>query len=96
MGDGVRVSEKAVRADKPRLAPGGSGTRRSGRHLASVELQGRGSETGPNVHKAGARCSNKGFPPMSTADYLQLLDWTARQQREGKHGANAEAVRSTV
>ncbi len=69
-GDEVRVSGKVDRADKPRLAPGGSGTRRSGRHLAQVELQRRVGETGPNVHKAGARCSNQGFLPMSTADYL--------------------------
>ena len=59
----------------------------SSRHLAPVELKGRGGETGPCVHKAGARCSNKGFLPMSTAEYLTLLDWTARQQRLDKAGA---------
>jgi len=65
----------------------GYGTGNSCRHLAPVELKGRGGETGPCVHKAGARCSNKGFLPMSTAEYLTLLDWTARQQRSGKAGA---------
>ena len=58
-----------------------------GRHLAPVELQGGSSTTGPCVHKRGARCSNKGFLPMSTADYLSLLDWTARQTRSGKRGS---------
>jgi len=57
------------------------------RHLAPVDLKERGGKTGPDVHKAGARCSNKGFLPMSPADYLQLLDWPARQQHSGKRGS---------
>ena len=57
------------------------------RHLAPVELKVRGGETGPCVHKAGVRCSDKGFLPMSTVRYLTLLDWTARQQRSDKAGA---------
>jgi hypothetical protein len=55
-----------------------------GRHLAPVELRGGSSTTGPCVHKQGARCSNKGFLPISTAEYLSLLNWTARQTRAGK------------
>ena len=42
----------------------------SGRHLAPMNLKERSGETGPCVHKRGQRCSNKGFLPMSTADYL--------------------------
>ena len=64
-----------------------SGTGGSVRHLAPVELKEREGETGPCVHRAGARCSNKGFLPMSTAEYLSLLDWTARQQRSDKPGS---------
>ncbi len=62
------------------------------RHLAPVELKGRGGKTGPCVHKAGARCSNKGFLPMSTADYLSLLDWTARQNRPDKQGSTPNHI----
>ena len=58
-----------------------------GRHLAPVELRGGSSMTGPCVHKQGARCSNKGFLPISTADYLILLDWTARQTLTDKQGS---------
>jgi hypothetical protein len=39
---------------------------------------------GPSANKRHQRCSNKGFLPMSTADYLSLLDSTARQERSGK------------
>ncbi len=45
-------------------------TRRSSRHLAPVQLVGGSSSTGACVHKQGARCSNKGFLPMSTADSI--------------------------
>ena len=57
------------------------------RHLAPVELKGGSSTPGPCVNKQGARCGNKGFLPTSTADYLSLLDWTARQTRAGKRGS---------
>ncbi len=62
-------------------------TRRSSRHLAPVELRGGSSTIGPCVNKQGTRCSNKGFLPMSMADYLSLLDWTARQTRADRQGA---------
>lgn len=59
----------------------------SGRHLGrGWRLQGGSSTIGPCVNKQGARCSNKGFLPMSTADYLSLLDWTTRR-KAGKRGA---------
>ncbi len=61
--------------------------RHSSRHLAPVELRGGSSTIGPCLNKQGARCSNKGFLPISTAEYLSLLDWTARQTRSGKRGA---------
>ena len=68
------------------------GGNNSGRHLAPVELKGGSSTIGPCVNKLGTRCSNKGFLPMSTADYLSLLDWTARQTRKDKRGATPKKI----
>lgn len=54
-----------------------------GRHLTPVELLGGSSATGPCANQRGTRFSNKGFLPMSMANYLRLLDWMARQTRAG-------------
>ena len=32
------------------------------------------------------RASNKGFLPITLADYLRLIDWTGRQAVKGKRG----------
>ena len=61
--------------------------RRPDDHLAPLEIDERRSATGPNCHRGGCRASDKGFLPMPTAAYIDLLDWTARQIRKGKHGS---------
>ena len=86
----VEVSNRRVvpLGDRPRHESSERQERgRMARHLAPVELRGGMSMTGPCVHKQGAGCSNKGFLPISTAYYLILLDWTARQTRSGKQGS---------
>jgi hypothetical protein len=55
--------------------------------LSPVCLSEDGSGIGPCVHKGGLRASDKGFLRLSTAAYLELLDWTARQLRSDKRGA---------
>ena len=71
------TADGSVTDEKPAVSGNGRSSSRSARHLAPVQLRSRGLP-GADMHKRGARCSNKGFLPISTADYLMLLDWTAR------------------
>ncbi len=66
---------------------------RSSQHLAPVELNERNGLPGPDANRDGVRCSNKGFLPMSTTQYLSLLDWTARQRRAAKAGRTPKQIR---
>ncbi|MFC1759644.1 hypothetical protein ACFL2H_12900, partial [Planctomycetota bacterium] len=38
------------------------------------------------------RCSDKGFLAMALGDYVELLDWTARQAVPGKRGSTPAHV----
>ena len=63
---------------------------RPDRSLAPVQVDERNDELGPRPSTTGTRCSEKGFLNMSTAEYLELLDWTARELVAGKRGATPE------
>ena len=54
--------------------------------LAPVDLCESSGRSGPRPSVCGARCSDKGFLPMSSQEYLELLDWSARQAASGKRG----------
>jgi len=41
---------------------------------------------GPCASQSERCCSDKSFLAMSLEDYLELLDWSARQVAPGKHG----------
>lgn len=54
--------------------------------LAPVQIAGSADGKSEKSLANGKRCSNKGFLPISSLDYLQLLDLTARLQRADKVG----------
>lgn len=54
--------------------------------LAPLSIDEASDPIGPQPSVSSRRCSDKGFLAMTTEDYLQLLDWTARQVVPGKAG----------
>ncbi|MCR9291378.1 MAG: hypothetical protein NXI32_01585 [bacterium] len=57
------------------------------RSLAPVHNDEQAAEIGPCASQSGTRCSDKGFLNLTAAEYLQLLDWTARKVVAGKSGS---------
>ena len=60
--------------------------------LSPVGLTEGNSGIGTCVHDGGRRASDKGFLPISTAEYLELLDWTARKIKSGKRRATPKCA----
>jgi hypothetical protein len=54
--------------------------------LSPIELKTSKNDIGPKPSKSKRRCSDKGVLPLSSLDYLQLLDLTARMHRSDKSG----------
>ncbi len=62
------------------------------RLLSPVELNELGDKLGAHPSHSRHRCSDKGFLNMSKIDYIQLLEWTARQVVQGKSGATPARI----
>ena len=60
------------------------------RSLAPIHVDERNGQLGPQPSSNSARCSDKGFLNMTAVEYLQLLDWTARQLLPDKRGSTPE------
>jgi len=54
--------------------------------LSPVSIDERTDPIGPCIAATGDRCSEKGYLSMSVLDYVELLDWTARQSRSAPSG----------
>ncbi|AMV32830.1 hypothetical protein VN12_11950 [Pirellula sp. SH-Sr6A] len=61
-------------------------------YLAPIELIDERGSQGSKPSKTKKRCSDKGVVPLSSMNYIQLLDATARIIREGKKGFTPEEV----
>jgi hypothetical protein len=60
------------------------------RFLSPLTIDERMDSLGPDASHCGSRCSNKGFLRTSLPEYLELLDWIARQRAAGKSGSTPE------
>mgnify|MGYP002624316323 CR=1 FL=1 len=66
------------------------------RFLAPLQLEKSPGELSIRPHRFGYRCSDKGFLPIRLSDYLELLDWTARQLTPGKRGATPAGTAKVI
>ena len=55
--------------------------------LSPVMIDERNDAVGPHISRNGQRCSDKGFLAMTTLEYLQVLDWSARLTVASKRGS---------
>jgi len=85
LSDGTRWGTPQAQADLECVAS-------TALFLAPLELEQRPGAIGPCPCVTGHRCSDKGFLAMSLGEYLEFLDWTARQQVDDKRGATPENV----
>ncbi len=75
-------SEEACKPSEPQE----SAAKRRDNFLARLTIDEKSDPLGPCVSDQPDRCSDKGFLSMTVADYIQLLDWTARELVPGKKG----------
>ena len=60
--------------------------------LAPVPIDERKDPLGPHASRNGKRSSDKGFLAMAEAEYLEILDWLARDEIVGKRGSTPRTV----
>ncbi len=64
--------------------------------LSPLSIDEQTDNLGPDASLDGTRCSNKGYLAMSVLEYIELLDWTARQSRPGKSGKTPQEAPPVV
>ena len=84
--------QRRVRAERAKIDPEASPRRLTEADFLSPLTVNPDDPIVPDRSKSSHRCSNKGYLSMSVPDYLQLLDWTARQTAQGKRGRTDGSV----
>ena len=69
-----------------------TGIPRADAFLAPVSIDERAHPIGPHPSQSRKRCSDKGFLAMADAEYLEILDWLARNTVAGKRGSTPLAA----
>ena len=54
--------------------------------MSPIEIDERSDPLGSDPSATERRASDKGFLPISLSDYLELVDWTGRENRRGQKG----------
>lgn len=85
----VAESESQPTKDSPTPSP--SSSERRDAFLAKLSIDEKHDPIGPCPSVSGKRCSDKGFLSLPTKDYIELLDWTARQLVPGKGGRTPDS-----
>jgi hypothetical protein len=81
-----QINEAAVAANRQEQAA----AQARDRTLAPIQLHELRDVLQILPNKSGYRCSDRGFLKMTTSEYIELLDWTARCIVPGKRGATPE------
>ncbi|WDQ17188.1 hypothetical protein [Rhodopirellula sp. P2] len=71
-------------------------TKRPDAFLSPLTIDEASDPISPDPSPLRDRCSEKGFLAMSLVDYLELLDWTARQSIPGKGGTTPASVAAVL
>lgn len=93
-GDDSKVVEAGVTAPGPDSGKGVAidAASLADAYLSPLEIDERSDSVGPCSHAGGRRASDKGFLPLTTGAYIELLDWTAREIRRDKRGSTPTSM----
>ncbi|MEI7460242.1 MAG: hypothetical protein WCK15_12595, partial [Pirellula sp.] len=85
-------SSGELRPDVERVALESATPPRADAFLAPVTIHERKAPLGPHPSRNGRRSSDKGFLAMAEVEYLEILDWLARDRVTGKRGSTPLSV----
>jgi REP element-mobilizing transposase RayT len=82
-----RITSLKSNASNPEESQASVRVHRTDDFLSPVSIDERKDPLGAHPSRNKKRCSDKGFLAMADADYLEILDWLARNTVAGKRGS---------